>query len=142
MKIHCPKCKSFNLIPSTENAVGGAITTTTGNLSVTTVSNDHKNYWICRDCGTKFKNLSSLDEEIAKAKRNTVGYCITSIVGTVLVLAALIFLNSMDFAFIIAPICATPFVCAVVFCIAFVTEKLKIKKLITEKSYLEINCFD
>jgi len=63
-KLHCPSCKSNNLDNATESNVSAGMGITKGNYTGMVFSNEHKHYWICRDCGEKFRNIQSLEEEI------------------------------------------------------------------------------
>lgn len=65
-KLHCPNCRSYNFSSLTESSVSGAFTTGGGNFAVTSVSNEHKTFWLCHDCGMKFRNIYDFEEELKK----------------------------------------------------------------------------
>ncbi len=142
-KLHCPNCKSHNISITTETSVNSAMTTHYSQHSSTLVSNSHRNYWICTDCGTKFRNLQNLEEEIQKSRKTPI---------VMLILAAISFVISIVFVimgmdnilgmFIFFPLILGCGVFALVsFVISFVC-KSKIKKMEKERDYLKQNCFD
>lgn len=135
-KLHCPNCKSTNIAISTESSVTGAVTTGHGRFASTTVSNDHKNFWFCSDCGTKFRNIQNLEEEIVKTKKSvTVGIVFTIIV----VILAVVNLLGNPFGRIIA---GPAFFAAIIFALVTLSFKSKVKKLTKELEDLKVNCFD
>lgn len=69
--LHCPNCKSRNLAITTESSVNGGLTTHHGAGSITSFSNSHRNYWICNDCGSKFRNIQNPEEDL-KSKSKSV----------------------------------------------------------------------
>ena len=70
-RLHCPQCKGEQITPIVESSVDGAMTThsSNGRFSSTTVSNTHRNYWMCSTCGNKFRNIQNLEQEIEKMKK-------------------------------------------------------------------------
>ncbi len=65
-KLHCPYCGSRELSMTTESSVGSGMTTNINKKTAMTVlSNTHKNFWMCHECGRKFRNIQNLEEEIA-----------------------------------------------------------------------------
>ncbi len=150
-KMHCPNCKSHNIHISTETSVDGAVTTSAGRLSSTHVSNTHRNYWFCQNCGTKFRSLPSLDEELTKLKKPPVALWV---LFGIFVAAFLFFLfltlrgvlsDSMFSGFVF--LYTGPFMFGALAGIIIVPcivghYKKKAKKLEQEKLYLQQNCFD
>ncbi len=145
-KLHCPNCKSHNIAISTESSITAATTVGQGNFASTMVSNNHKNFWFCSDCGTKFRNIQNLEEEIAKENKSLIVYYIGSPVAFILFIVLLIVNNNYfgDWGFLTPLISAFIFtsVIAVVFFIAIFFTKSKIKKLNAEREYLKVNCFN
>lgn len=146
-KLHCPNCKSHNISISTESSVGGAVTSTHGNMSVTSVSNTHRNFWFCADCGTKFRNIQNLEEEINKCKYT---HFIFWVIGAICAFVSIKFLIGaisnpiaggimMIFFY---PTIITVFVAAIIFIIMGFVSKSKLGKKKTELEYLKENCFN
>lgn len=92
MGIKCPKCggKNLHAITETETAVktsGGGYSATKGCLgwlafgpfgllcgncgqsTKTSVNTTNKNYWVCGDCGHRFRNLDDLRAEIEQREK-------------------------------------------------------------------------
>lgn len=66
-RLHCPKCKSTNFTPIVEsNGSIGSVGRVSKNVAVTGTSIENRNYWLCRDCGHKFRNLEDLVEDYRK----------------------------------------------------------------------------
>ncbi len=141
-KLHCPNCKSYNFTITTESSVNGAVTTGK-RIKTTSVSNTHRNYWVCSDCGTKFRNIQSLEEEIKKEK-NSPAWCA---VFTVLALAYFVYTlvamasNPMAKYMLMYPRFISFIIAIVCFIFIFVYKK-KLKKLKEELEYLKVNCFN
>lgn len=142
-KLHCPNCKSHNISISTESSVTGAVTTSRGGMSATSVSNTHRNFWFCSDCGTKFRNIPNLEEEIGKCKYT---HIILWIIGAVCAVLSLIGItNAMDNAFVgilFYPYIFMVSVASVVFIIMGFVSKSKLAKGKAELEYLKVNCFN
>lgn len=141
-KLHCPNCKSSNISISTESSVNGAVTTSHGRFSSTAVSNTHRNFWFCSDCGTKFRNIQSLEEEINKSKKMPMIMTIITIIAAVLSIYLIsTALNSMVGLFMYPSIITCLVFAIVGFCFIFV-YKSRLKKMRAELEYLRKNCFD
>lgn len=141
-KLHCPNCKSHNIAISTESSVTGAVTASHGRMSTTSVSNTHRNFWFCSDCGTKFRNIPNLEEEISKSKYT---HIIMWIIGAVCAFFSIWIISQMDNVFagvIFVPILITAFVAAAVFIIMGFVSKSKLAKMKSELEYLKTNCFN
>ena len=134
-KLHCPNCKSHNISISTESSVGGAVTSTHGNMSVTSVSNTHRNFWFCADCGTKFRNIQNLEEEINKCKYT---HFIGWIIGVICAFIFIIGINNSPIGFLLFPF----LIAAIVFIIMGFVSKSKLEKKKKELEYLKENCFN
>lgn len=142
-KLHCPTCKSYNISITTESSVNGAITTARGNMAATSVSNTHRNFWICADCGAKFRNIQSLEEEIASTKKSrTISTVFTFICLAVFIWLLVLLMESPLLVFIIGSGALFSFVATVVFfCFIFVYGG-RVKKMTAERDFLLKNCFD
>lgn len=69
-KLCCPECGGRSLSPIVESTNSGGTAFSVPifrNLNFTTFqsSTTHRNYWMCQDCGHKFRNLQNLKEEMA-----------------------------------------------------------------------------
>lgn len=143
--LHCPRCKSEQITPIVESSVDGALTShsSNGRFSSTTMSNTHRNYWMCSNCGTKFRNIQNLEEEIAKTQKGVTFYIIGTIVCLIITLMLIkgimdnpitaLFSGVFTFTMAIATL--------VFFCFIF-TTKNKVKKMTSELEYLKVNCFN
>ena len=142
VKIHCPNCKSNNITISTESSVNGAVTASHGRFSSTAVSNTHRNFWFCSDCGTKFRNIQSLEEEIKKNKKQPMIYTIITVIASVLAVYWITSASNSMLGFFMYPSIIPAVVFAIVgFCYIFISKN-KLKKMKEELKYLRINCFD
>lgn len=139
-QLHCPKCRSIQLSPIVETDVQGgyAINRSVGRkwgASAIDLKSTHRNYWMCGQCGHKFRNIDSLEEEIAvqeKAQRSCV---YSSILFVVLALLAMISGGGMDIAVLLIPL-------LLMFGCFWLWFRSKVTKLTQEKKYLEKNCFN
>ena len=144
-KLHCPQCKSHNLMVTTESSVTGAVTAGSrgGRISSTHVSNNHQTFWVCGDCGTKFRNIQSLASEIKKYKSSPTVFFILAIVA--IIICAYLLINSMSnpFAgFILGSYAIGSGVAAVIFLCCGLYNKSKLRKMKKELEELKIKCFD
>ncbi len=141
-QLHCPNCRSANLTPTTESSVTGAISKSYAGVSATSVSNIHRTYWMCGNCGNKFRSIPSLQEEIAKVKKETmVSIAAAIICGIIaLILFSKIKENPVNIMFIGGLAVLAGAVAIVGFAYIFV-YKSKEKKLTAELDYLNKNCF-
>lgn len=138
-QLHCPKCKGTRLSPIVETDVQGgyAVNRSVGRkrgVGAVNLKSTHRDYWMCGQCGHKFRNLDNLSAEItvqAKAQRS----CIAT--GIFLLVLALI---SMSVGSGFSAIVALP-VLALLVGLWFSFQK-KVAALTEEKKYLEENCFN
>lgn len=138
-QLHCPKCKGIQLSPFVETDVQGgyALNRSIGRkwgASAVDLKSTHRNYWMCGQCGHKFRNIDSLEEEItvqAKAQRSCVS---TAIVF--LVLSFICMLGGMGMVAVL-----TIPLMIMLACLWFWFRQ-KVNKLTQEKDYLETNCFN
>lgn len=95
-RLHCPQCKGVNITPVVESSVDGALSAHSGNgrMSSTVMSNTHRNYWMCSTCGTKFRNIPNLEEEIVKTKKNVKIYIVFTVIC--LIIAAYMLKGILD----------------------------------------------
>ena len=143
-KLHCPQCKSHNLNVTTESSVTSAATVHSrgGRFSSTHVSNNHQTFWVCGDCGTKFRNIQSLEEEIKKYKNYPLIWFIISAVAAVLCLNWLINSANNPFGFLFGGYVAVSGICAIIFLCYGFYYKSKLKKMRAELDDLKIRCFN
>ncbi len=141
-KLHCPNCKSHNISISTESSVNGAVTTHHGSFSSSRVSNTHRNFWFCSDCGTKFRNIQNLEEEIKNTKLTPI---ILSIMGLIsAIIGIYFFVNSSEalISFLFQMYGFAALLAAFLFFIVALSYSSKRKKMIQELEYLKKNCFN
>lgn len=63
-RLHCPSCRSTNLTPIIESSSTiGSVGRISKNIAVTGTNVNNKTFWMCQDCGHKFRNLEDLIEE-------------------------------------------------------------------------------
>ena len=137
-KLHCPQCGSHNLSITTESSVNGAVTSHHGAFSSSHVSNTHRNFWVCTDCGAKFRNIQSLQEEIKKTKSQPIVGAILAIIALIL---AIYFLTQNSWFIMYKIWGMTSLFCAIIFAIFIFVGKNKLSKLKAELDYLQKNCF-
>ncbi|MBQ7876052.1 MAG: hypothetical protein IJ316_02065 [Clostridia bacterium] len=141
--LHCPQCKATTISPVTESSVNGAFTTGRGHMAATTVSNTHRNYWMCSTCGTKFRNIQNLEEEIAKTKKNPIICAVVAVIAAILCIDCVFKIIGNPFLIFFAGSFA--FVCAItaIVCLCFVfVYNGRLKKMKNELEYLKFNCFN
>lgn len=137
-RLHCPKCKGDQLSPVVETDVQGgyAVNRSVGRkwgASAIDLKSTHRNYWMCGQCGHKFRNIDSLEEEIAtqaKAQRSSAIFSIL-----LLVLSLFYLLTGTGVLAIVTILGLIMFVCL------WLWFRNKVSKLTQEKNYLETNCF-
>ena len=141
-RLHCPKCKSLNISVTTESSVNGGITSHHGGVSATSLSNTHRNYWICSDCGAKFRNIQNLEEEIHR-NRNTPKILIVlmSIMG---ILGIYLFVQMMSgwAGFMFVPYFGGAVIAFIVFLCFSISSRKSLEHMKKELEYLKENCFD
>lgn len=146
-RLHCPKCKSNRLSPIVETtATGGTavhtpITRRTG-FTTYTANSVHRNYWLCQDCGHKFRNLENLKEELTRETKQMKVGLVFSVLFGVLSLFLVILLTSepMYLVFLSVPTFCV-FIMLIVFLCIWLFSRANTKRLTAEKEYLEKNCF-
>lgn len=140
-KLHCPQCKSTNITATveTESSVGASYRVSK-RVAVGGSTHTSHTFWLCRDCGVKFWNIQSLEQEIKRQKQNV-------IVAMVLIglFAAFIFVFSLVLFRLsgqsgpLVPI----FLFMVATCvIAGLILRKHVNKFRNHLTYLQKNCFD
>lgn len=143
-KLHCPKCYSIDLVNATESNVTSGLTFTQNKISSTTFSNAHKHFWLCKNCGEKFRNISNLKEEIEALRQSQNGVKVPLyilLVASVLfgILAFNIENEIFNYCFFFS-IIAFLIICVITLCVLNSTDK-RIETLEKELEYLNNNCF-
>lgn len=147
-RLHCPHCRSKQLTAIVEQGeTNGTATHTrmTGGIGVTSykATTVNRHYWMCRECGHKFRNLENLNTELASTqwmiKRGMTGAVVMAVFC--LVLLALLKAEPMLLLFVIVPlvVCAALVVYVLALCYKY---KKKADRLESDKAYLETHCFD
>lgn len=146
-RLRCPQCGSVRFSPVVESTNNGGVAVSnavTRRTAVTSYSSNttHRNYWLCQDCGTKFRNIQNLKEEIASVTKLKNVFFVLSIITAVWCLFLFFMLEmESEVLFLLAP---AIFVFVVFFLICFgiwLSSKFKLNKMNAEKKYLEENCF-
>lgn len=138
-QLHCPRCRGIKLSPIVETDVQGgyAVNRSVGRkwgASAIDLKSTHRSYWMCGQCGHKFRNIDSLEEEIAaqvKAQRSCLSMTIVF-----LVLSFLCVLTGVGFTAVLTIPMLILFGCL------WLWFRNKVSKLTQEKEYLEANCFN
>lgn len=137
-RLHCPNCHSTALSPIVETEISGGTSVNHSFSRKNSVSsfdfkNTHRNYWMCSDCGKKFRNLQDLEEELAHLQKITKN----GVIGTI-VLAALGILWGITLGWLMFILFVPIFLILIV---AIFINKNKIQKMESERIYLKRNCF-
>lgn len=138
-RLHCPKCHSTSLSPVVETEITGGTSlnhsiSRRNSVSAMQFNNTHRNYWMCSECGNKFRNLQNLEEEIAKLRK-----AVTSAIAGLLLIAVVILLNIIVVGFNFLALIMI--LAAAIFALAVPYVKNKIRELEKERVYLKRNCF-
>lgn len=146
-RLHCPQCGSVHFTPVVESTNNGGVAVSTGltrRVGVTSYSSNttHRNYWLCRDCGTKFRNLQNLKEELDHETKKMKGHLIGGIASSAIVLLAFFLMNMRaGYALLLGPITFIYVIIDIYFLWKWFSTKGKVEKMSKEKDYLELNCF-
>lgn len=137
-RLHCPKCKGDQLSPVVETDVQGgyAVNRSVGRkwgASAIDLKSTHRNYWMCQSCGHKFRNLDSLDEEIATMEKGKKASLALIILFAVLMLITVIAGGGVGMPSIL------PIIMGFFLWLLF---KNKITKMQQERAVLERECFN
>lgn len=63
-RLHCPNCRSTNLTPIVEStSTIGSVGRISKNIALTGTNVNNKSFWMCQECGHKFRNLEDLIQE-------------------------------------------------------------------------------
>lgn len=141
-KLHCPNCRSHNITITTESSVNSGVTVHHAGHSTTHMSNTHRNFWVCSDCGTKFRNIQSLEEEIQKSKPTPTIALVLAVIGLVIGLYLFIASKTSMFGFFAVFPMILAFSVTIIFFILWRVWKKKLKEMQNELKYLKENCFN
>ena len=143
-KLHCPNCKSHNLQVTTESSVTGAVSTHSrnGRFSSTHVSNNHQTFWVCNDCGTKFRNIQSLEEEINKYKIQPILFFVLAAIAAVLALVWYINSQNNPLGPLFGVYIGASVIAGVIFLCCGFSWKGKLAKMRAELADLKNRCFN
>lgn len=137
-RLHCPNCKGTALIPVTESTGSiGSVGRLSRNTAIVGTDNINKSYWMCQECGHKFRNL----EDFIKENKRTVLALNIVLYGMLVFCAILsIFMGliTSDYGMMFAVV----LMCAVFsLCVRFFINKMKLKWEKDERA-LRKACFD
>lgn len=141
-KLHCPNCKSYNLTINTESSVTGGLTTHHGGMSTTSFSNTHRNYWFCSDCGTKFRNIQNLEEEIKKYKSAPIILGIFAAIFWIVAIWLIATVSDRVLGFLFYGYIFGALLAAIIFTIFVFVNISRGKKMQAELDYLKTHCFN
>lgn len=139
-RMHCPECKSTDISPIVETEITGGTSlnhsfSKRNSVSAMQFNNTHRNYWMCSNCGCKFRNIQNLEEEI----KNTNNLVKRGILGVILWTVFTFLITALGgFGFVsILNIFVTLLIAAAVFYL-----KNRVTKLNEERAYLKKHCFN
>lgn len=147
-RLHCPNCRSNQLSALVESADSVSIFTDAAaskgfGMATHGVTAANRNYWVCHECGHKFRNIENLQAEIQyvekemKTSRN-----IARVSGVIALILMLLAVSADDFLMVV--LCA-PFVvsavCAALWFWMFRRNKKMIARLTEEKRHLDEHCY-
>ncbi len=141
-RLHCPNCRSTSITITTESSVTGGVTTHHGGFSSTHMSNEHRNFWVCSDCGTKFRNIQSLEEEIHRYRNTPMIFVVLMVISVALFIYMYLKIQSDTFGFLLTFYCFGAAIAAIVFGGLALYYRNNLKKLRKELAYLKVNCFN
>lgn len=147
-RLHCPQCRSEQLSAVTEATQTGGVATSsrlTRNVAVTGYSANtvNRHYWMCQECGHKFRNLEDLNDEIMKESKQAKGAKIAAIVFGVFCLFIVLGMmaDEVMMVLMLMPAVMLLLIC-VIFFVIWLTTKKKVERMTAEKVHLERHCFD
>lgn len=147
-RLHCPHCRSEHLIAVNEATQTGGVASTsriTRNTGLTTYSANTitRYYWMCRDCGHKFRNLEDLDKELVKETKNIKAYKILAIaLGVIALLLTLVVISNTVLLLIFGiPVLVIDTFACILFALWHTTKK-NVEQMTKDKAFLEQHCFD
>lgn len=139
-RMHCPECKSNDISPIVETEISSGTSfnhsfSKRNSVSTMQFNNTHRNYWMCSNCGCKFRNIQNLEAEI----KNTQNIVIRGIIGIILWAVFTFFITTVSgFGFI----SALNILLILLFVAAIIYLNNRIAKLTEEKAYLKKHCFN
>ena len=146
-RLHCPHCRSGQLIAVSEaDGTTGVATHSriTRNFGVTSYSSNTvtRYYWMCRDCGHRFRNLEDLNKELDKETENErISKKVVIVIGYVYLFLILAMMTpGMVGLCLFAAVLCSPI--AVFFLILWSISKKKVEQMTKDKAFLEQHCFD
>lgn len=139
-RMHCPECKSSDISPIVETEISGGTSfnhsfSKRNSVSAMQFNNTHRNYWMCSNCGSKFRNLQNLEEEI----KNTESLVKRGIIGIVLLVILNLFFIFVEGLGLFSLLCIFLIVLTAV---AIFILKNRVSNMRTERIYLKKHCFD
>jgi len=138
-QIHCPVCKSTNIIhilhSQSSNGTGAAIGLNSG-ITIGNINSksSHEYRWLCKNCGITFERIEEINDKISHYKTVQAMAILCTAVALIATICALI---TRIYSLMVVTIpCVAIF--GGIFGIAYVSANSYVAK----KSYLEKNCFD
>ena len=147
-RLHCPHCRSEQLIVVSEAgettgvATHGRMTRNTGMTTYNTRT-VNRHYWMCKECGHKFRNLEDLNNELVKETKNEKVLKIVAIVfGLLTLLIVIPIVSNLTLLLIFSVPLLLLIGLDLVFYLAWRSTKKKVESMTLDKAYLEQHCFD
>lgn len=145
--LQCPNCGSTSLSPVVESennggiAASGPVSRRMGITSYSSVTT-HRNYWMCQDCGHKFRNLENLKEELTKKKSLLKPLLIFGILVSALLLLICIIISKNEFlTLIMLPVIIPSITCDIIIWVIWLKTRREVIDMTEERRYLERHCF-
>lgn len=145
-RLHCPECHGEQLTAITEATQTGGVATSsriTRNTAVTGYSANtvNRHYWMCQECGHKFRNLEDLNNEIVKDMQTVKNFKKLSIFVGITSLFVIFMMVAGLGILLLLPAASAVLLAVGSFAIWFTTKK-KVERMTAEKVHLEQHCFD
>lgn len=103
----------------------------------------NRHYWMCKECGHKFRNLEDLNNELVKETKNEKVLKIVAIVfGLLTLLIVIPIVSNLTLLLIFSVPLLLLIGLDLVFYLAWRSTKKKVESMTLDKAYLEQHCFD
>lgn len=147
-RLHCPNCRSTALTSVTETASSTSMAThsaVTKNVAIssggTVYNNNH--FWMCRECGHKFRNVEDLRRELAETKKKEKPLMFLSVlllIAAAFSVACIVVMPAVTLLFM--PLAVMSGILGIAVWVSWNGKKKSIKNMSDDLAYLEVKCFD
>ena len=140
MTLHCPECKSTKISPVVETTNNGGYAVNTSvtrrsSVSNITLNSTHRNYWMCSNCGNKFRNIQNLQAEIVSESKKLKMYLFALVLVVFIAVVSLV----MDWIAFFGPVVL---ILGALCAYYWLSTKKRITSMTQELAYLKRKCFD